>query len=499
MRTLTVAAVVAALSIVTAAEQLRTPLGRMPAPRDLPGIGRLLNDPPLTTTGEDAWLEAPSLDGWSPATFAPLVSQPRNADGEYVLRPGGYGFDAESYCLLIASRGPVTGDGFLNAPLKGPLADVVRSILKNAAAHPGIPQRDVQVLLWSLLARVKVNDLNPRLQGIAAQLLTAQELESVSNNFWDLLETPAGRRAVRELPQPVQRALSAERRVRDLVRAQNYNYEQIERIAMTPAAVLPKEQPRHVPRGRWMHHPNGFFIRFASRGYPSTRVEVYVPDTYTYRRDALGRILSIEDAAGNGIETDYVDSIEPLRTPADPRLVGYAFKSIRWVRTTADGVQRHEIRDRGWTFVRARKAPPRRAYQMVPAVFRGPAPWQPGRFEGLKERYEQAREARERAEYYRDRVDRMRREPGDEAIDDLENNEHYEEGVDAALGGDTGERLDWITQQRERERDALRRAIVVIDSLPTDSSAEPSYGPWDGAAVPTRSGSQRLGISGRGR
>jgi hypothetical protein len=135
---------------------------------------------------------------------------------------------------------------------------------------------------------------------------------------------------------------------------------------------------------------------------------------------------------------------------------------------------------------------------LLPAVFRMPAPPQ-GRFEGLKDRLEQAREARERAEYYRDRVDSMRREPGDDAIDDLENSDHYREGVDAALRGDTGERLDWIIQQRERERDALRRAIVVIDSLPTDSSADPAYGPWDDVAIPASPGSQRLGISGRGR
>ena len=498
MRLLITVAAVAAATIITTAEQIRTPLGRVPAPKQLPGIGRLLNSPPLSTTTDDAWLQAPLLDGWSPASFEPLLSQPRAGDGEFVLRPGAYAFDAESYCLHIATRGPVTGDGFLNAPLEGPRAGVVRSILKNAAAHPGIAQRDIQVLLWSILARVEVNELNPRLRAIAAQLLTRQELRSVSDSFWDLLDTPAGRRAVRELPQPVQRALSTERRVRDLVRKHNYTYEQLERIAMTPAAMLPKDDLEQVPRGRWMHHPDGFLIRYVSKGYPSTRVEISVPDRYTYRRDALGRILSIKDAAGNGIETDYDDSVPPLRMPGEPRLAGYAFSSIRWVVATPGGPRRHEIRGRGWTFVRARRVQPRQAFRLMPAVFRA-APWQGGRFDDAREMYERAQAARERAEYYRDRLDSLRSRPGEEAIDDLENSEHYREGVDAALRGDTGERLDWIIQQRERERDALRRAIVVIDSLPTDSTAEPSYGPWDDVAVPASPGSQRLGISGRGR
>lgn len=91
----------------------------------------------------------------------------------------------------------------------------------------------------------------------------------------------------------------------------------------------------------------------------------------------------------------------------------------------------------------------------------------------------------------------MRTEPDDSVIDDLENNEHYREGTDAALGGDTGERLDWIIQKKERERDAIRHAIIVIDILPADSMAGPSYGPWDDVAVPTQARSQRLGIPGR--
>lgn len=70
----------------------------------------------------------------------------------------------------------------------------MRRILKNASAHPDIPQRDIQVLLWSILARVEVNELNPKLQAIAAQLLSPQELKSVKDNFWDLLGTTAGRR-----------------------------------------------------------------------------------------------------------------------------------------------------------------------------------------------------------------------------------------------------------------------------------------------------------------
>ncbi len=484
----------ATLVVAVSSAQIRTPLGRLPTPRGIPGVDRILNNPPLTTGGDDAWLEAPPLDGYTPASFESLQDLPRDSEGRFKLRPGAFAMDAESYCLHIGTRGPVTGDGYLSAPLKGGRADAIRSILRNAGRDTDIPQGDIQVLIWSLLARVEVNELNPKLRGIAARLLTPQELRSVSDSPWDLLDTSAGRRIIRELPAPARQALNAERRVRDMVRKVNYDYKQLERIAMTPTAVLPKDAPRVVGKGRWMQHPNGFFIRYASSGYPRTRVEIVVPDRYTYKRDSLGRILSLSDEKGNRIETDYDDSITPLTVPADPRLAGYAFRSIRFIRTTAAGPETHEIRNKGWTFVRRRPAAARRQ----PALMRiGLFTAAQGGFEGWKERYDAAREWYDRYQYYRERGDRMRAEPDDSAIDDLENNEHYREGTDAALGGDTGERLDWIIQQKERERDALRRAIIVIGELPTDSTADPSYGPWDDVAVPTRPGSQRLGISGR--
>jgi hypothetical protein len=180
-------------------------------------------------------------------------------------------------------------------------------------------------------------------------------------------------------------------------------------------------------------------------------------------------------------------------------VLAYAFKAIRFIRTTPAGPERHAIRDRGWTFVRVRRTAVREPAPMfMPVVFRPLIQGALERFENLKERYDRFNEeVVERYDYYRERRDRMESEPDESAIDDLENGEHYEEGVEAALGGDPEERLDWIIQQQERQRDALRYATVVIDSLPTESSAGPEYGPWDDVAVPTRSGSQRLGMSSR--
>jgi hypothetical protein len=196
--------------VVGLSAQLPGPVKRLPMPGGVPGLDRIIDNPPLTTTTADAWLEAPPLDGYAPRAFQSMKRLPRGKDGRFVLRPGAFALEAQSYCLHIATRGPVEGDGYLNAPLKGSRAEVVRSILRNAEQHPGILQQDIQMLLWSLLARLEVDDLDPKLKATAAQLLSPKDLKSVSDSPWDLLDTPAGRQAVGKLPQPVRRALNAE-------------------------------------------------------------------------------------------------------------------------------------------------------------------------------------------------------------------------------------------------------------------------------------------------
>ena len=34
---------------------------------------------------------------------------------------------------------------------------------------------------------------------------------------------------------------------------------------------------REVPAGRWSNHPDGYMIRFYPSSYPTTKVDIYVP------------------------------------------------------------------------------------------------------------------------------------------------------------------------------------------------------------------------------
>jgi hypothetical protein len=119
-------------------------------------------------------------------------------------------------------------------------------------------------------------------------------------------------------------------------------------------------------------------------------------------------------------------------------------------------------------------------------------------FEGWKERWD---EWRDRAETWNDLWENATDPPpeADEAIADLGDSEHLRDGIDAALSGDPGDRLDWIIDNQERQNDALKRATIIIATLPDGSGeAEPEYSPPYDVALPGSGGAQRLGFSSRG-
>src|ERR1044072_4836747 len=122
----------------------------------------LQGKPPITTSLPDAkWADA-TKDGFTPreAERSLMVLQ-RTPNGGFVLQPGYYMMQTQSYCLKAGTYGPGGGDGYLYAPPKGPAQDAVMSIVRNSVQHPEIQQHDIQVLLWAIIARAKFADLQP--------------------------------------------------------------------------------------------------------------------------------------------------------------------------------------------------------------------------------------------------------------------------------------------------------------------------------------------------
>jgi hypothetical protein len=241
-------------------------------------IGNALSGPqPVSTNIRDAIYGDPGKDGFTPRGQAvALTSLPRGSGGGFVLRQGWYAMTAQSYCLHAGTRGPSRGDGYLYAPLKGSAEETVSSILRNSVNHPDIEQRDIQMLLWAIVARAKFQDLDTRLKLVANRLLSKKQLATLNRSALSVLTGPEMSRLTGGLPGPLRAIAEAESRMRGMF-AGGSGYADLERVAVLSGNGPRGEGSVDVPSGRWSQHPDGYFVRYRPNGYTNTQVEIWVP------------------------------------------------------------------------------------------------------------------------------------------------------------------------------------------------------------------------------
>jgi hypothetical protein len=233
---------------------------------------------PITTSLSDAkWGDA-SKDGFTPREAArSLMTLQRTPNGGFVIQPGYYTMQTQSYCLKAGTHGPGGGDGYLYAPPKGPAEDAVMSVLRNSVQHPEIEQHDVQVLLWAIIARAKFEDLQPEMKATASRLLTPRQLASLNRSALDVLSGNALTDALGGVPEPLRQIAQAEAQLRQMMTTPGASFAEMERVAVLSGAAPLGEGSSAVPSGRWSLHPDGYFVRYLPSGYSSTRVEIWVP------------------------------------------------------------------------------------------------------------------------------------------------------------------------------------------------------------------------------
>ncbi len=318
----------------------------------IPGIDDLLaKEPPLTTSLDDAVTEVAFLDDYHGLGVIPLSSLSRAADGTFILdEPGHYMMESQSYCLKAGTYGPSKGDGYLLAPLKGPWSGIIRNVLRRSVLYPEIPQREIQLLLWAIIARTKIEDMGPESQRVAAKLLEPKELYTVNGGAMGLVPDRVWLAAIASLPPEVRRIREAEADLREALTSGTQTYEEIERVAVLVGEPPPQEGDRVVPGGRWSYHPAGYFIRFRPSGYSRTRVEVHLPAPVEIKRDAEGRITRLVDGHGCTIEIEYDDD----RQAGDGPIRAFGFKTVRCEHAAGEAggeTVTTSWAERGWTLV----------------------------------------------------------------------------------------------------------------------------------------------------
>src|SRR5689334_5065901 len=120
----------------------------------------LKKKPAISTSLEDVKMDKYLDESFAnDSVFSPATNLQRTSNGGFVLQEGLYEYQSMSYCLKAGTHGPGGGDGYMYGETKGPMEDIVMAIVHNSYAHPGIPQRKIQQLLWSIIAHAKFDDL----------------------------------------------------------------------------------------------------------------------------------------------------------------------------------------------------------------------------------------------------------------------------------------------------------------------------------------------------
>ncbi len=315
---------------------------------NIPGMETLFKGEEAISTGiKDARGELNYLDSYSPSVYKPLTALGRGPGGGWRLQPGLYGGDIRTYCLHAGTYGPTRGDGYLYAPLKGKRRGIIRKILHNSADHPDLPQHDIQSLIWAIEARSKFDTLPADLQRTASTLLSPQEILELNGASLDYMTDEMKEQAFGKLSDSVRPIYEAQNSLRGLFTSATVPFDQLERVAVLTGNPPKGKNSRDIPGGRWNLHPGGYFVRYLPTTYSRTTLQLYVPERFVIKRDLKGRVLSVLDPQGNGVETDYDDAMPPLTT-TDRNLTGYAFAAIRLIK---NGKSIHECRRMGWTFV----------------------------------------------------------------------------------------------------------------------------------------------------
>ena len=293
---------------------------------NLPGFGLSMDqEEPVTTSLDDAVTDLPFLDGYpmSPVIgdryFLPICELRMGIGGGNIIMPGRYEVTVNSYCLHAGKYGPGHGSGYLYAPLKGPWAYMIEDILENSSDHPEIPQHDTQTLIWAVLARTSLSDMNPDMQKTARILMPEKDIKEINKGAFGIIPQDKMDEVFKyvDAPPEIEEIMRSEAEIRSMVSDPTSSFDEIEQVAVL-AGNPPPGNDRDISFLRWSYHPDGYFIRYDPNGYSETHIEIAIPDKFAIEPDSTGKIISIENEHGRRLVVNGSKLFFQWPDPEDP-------------------------------------------------------------------------------------------------------------------------------------------------------------------------------------
>ena len=221
-----------------------------------------------------------------------LMDLPQTQFGGFVLKPGFYEAEFKTYCLQPGTPDPGQGDAYVQVPVSGYRKDIIESVLINSKDQKDIEQRNIQLLLWSVVSGSNFKGLSYSVQNDAAKLLTPKQIFQLKGGVVGMIKEASYTTGI----------LNSNNDIKRLFENGIHSYEAYERIAVR------HEQSQIIKRGvkdnQWYRQKENYYVRFIPESYKKVRIQVYVPNDLLDAENKLnGEYLVFDPTGQQGIPT----------------------------------------------------------------------------------------------------------------------------------------------------------------------------------------------------
>ena len=204
-----------------------------------------------------------------------LMDLPQTQYGGFVLSPGFYETEFKTYCLQPGTPDPSQGDAYLQGPLTGYRKEIIESVLLNSREKPDLDQRNIQLLLWSVVSGSNFNTLSYPVQADAMKLLTPKQVFILKGGVGGVIKTVS----------QTSNMFNAGKGMQRLFEKGITSYESFERLAVLREASQIRR--KDVKPDQWYRQKENYYVRYFPESYKKVRIQVYVPDNLM---DAEGKV-----------------------------------------------------------------------------------------------------------------------------------------------------------------------------------------------------------------
>jgi hypothetical protein len=227
---------------------------------------------------------------------ASLNDLPQTQDGGFVLKPGFYEAEFKTYCLQPGTPDPRQGDAYLQGRVSGYRKEIVESVLLNSRDHNEIPQKNIQLLLWSVVSGSNFNSLSTSVQSDAMKLLTPKQIFELRGGVLGAIKNVSSATGL----------LDANSDIKKLFEASVHSYEAYEKLAVRQEAS--RVIKTGVKADQWYKQKENYYVRYFPESYKKVRIQVYVPENLLDSTNKLNNEYVVFDPTGQQAMPAYTNA-----------------------------------------------------------------------------------------------------------------------------------------------------------------------------------------------